>query len=514
MSGLPRPARTAPVALGDIVAAAGDHADLVATGDLPREAVVAGAVADNRRVTGGELFLARPGEQHHAARFATDAIDRGAAAVLTDHAGRDLLAGAGETRVPVVVVHDVARAVGAVSALAWGRPAERLRTFAVTGTNGKTTTAYMVDHLLRALGRRTGLIGTVQIRIGETAVSSALTTPQADELHAVLAAMVEDGVTDVVLEASSHALQLGRLDAVTFDVAGFTHLTPDHLDLHGTLEEYFRVKSTLFTPARSRAGVVTVDDEWGRRLAADAAASRPGDVWSLGRSDGDVVLTPDGGTGRFGLSSPVGDVLASTAMPGSFNVSNAALAAAMVLRSGVGADDLTAAAAAGITPEVPGRMQVLAESPRVVVDFAHNTEALASILNELRPTTRGRLWCVTGSAGDRDRGKRPLMGEVSARLADEVVVTDDDPHGEDPAAIRAQVLAGAVAVEGASVVEIGDRREAIAHAILAADAEDTVLLAGRGHETEQEVGDVVHHLDDREEALSALERRRVRDDET
>ncbi|WP_425708700.1 UDP-N-acetylmuramoyl-L-alanyl-D-glutamate--2,6-diaminopimelate ligase [Georgenia sp. Z1491] len=496
----------APVDLAELTRAAEQHLVGPAPGAGTR---VAGVVADNRRIIGGELFVARPGARHHAARFAPDAVARGAAAILTDPEGARLARAGGDPGVPLVVVDDVAAVVGPVAALAWGRPAERLRTFALTGTNGKTTTAFMVDHVLTALGRTTGLIGTVEIRVAGTSVPAALTTPQADELHAMLAAMAEAGVTDLVMEVSSHALMLGRVDGVTFDVAGFTHLTPDHLDLHRTVEEYFAAKARLFAPDRSRTGVITVDDSWGARLAADAGRARPGQVWTLGRSADARLRIEAAPPGTLVLTGPGGDVRTATDMPGAFNVANAALAVGMVLRAGHGTEEVSRALAdhGGVSPAVPGRMEVLAESPRVVVDFAHNTEALQTVLAELRPTTKGRLWCVTGSAGDRDAVKRPLMGEVSARLADEVVITDDDPHSEDPATIRAQILAGARSVAGTSVVEIGDRREAIAHAVLAAAPEDTVLLAGRGHETIQEVGDVAHHLDDREEARAALARR-------
>ncbi|MGO1174304.1 MAG: Mur ligase family protein, partial [Actinomycetaceae bacterium] len=244
-----RPSRVSPVEVAAIVEVTG--------GDLRNPAPglrVAGAVADNRAVTGGELFLARPGARHHAARFAADAVARGAAAVLTDAAGAGIVTADG-VEVPIVVVDDVAAVAGPVSALAWGSPAQRLRTFALTGTNGKTTTAFMTDHVLRALGRTTGLVGTVEVRVAGRSVPAALTTPQADELHAMLAAMVEAGVTDLVMEVSSHALTLGRVDGITYDVAGFTHLTPDHLDLHGTVEEYFAAKARLFAPERSRSGV-------------------------------------------------------------------------------------------------------------------------------------------------------------------------------------------------------------------------------------------------------------------
>ncbi|WP_418606917.1 PASTA domain-containing protein [Georgenia sp. SUBG003] len=237
---------------------------------------VRGVRADNREITGGELFAAHTGGHVHGARFARAAVDAGAAAVLTDPEGRELLSAGDPLGVPVLVADDVPALLGELAAALYGRPADRLGTFAVTGTNGKTTTVFMVEHALRALGRRTGLIGTVELRVGDRAVPATLTTPQPADLQALLATMVAEDVDDLVMEVSSHALALHRVDPVVFDVAGFTNLTQDHLDFHETLEDYFDAKADLFTPARSRRGVVLVDDEWGRRLAERSATVHPG----------------------------------------------------------------------------------------------------------------------------------------------------------------------------------------------------------------------------------------------
>ena len=365
---------------------------------------------------------------------------------------------------PVLVTPDVPAVLGRLAAALYGEPGRALGTFAVTGTNGKTTVAFMVDHALRALGRTTGLVGTVEVRVADRAVPATLTTPQPDELQALLAAMVEAGADDLVMEVSSHALALGRVDPLVYDVAGFTNLTQDHLDFHGTLEGYFQAKASLFTPRRSRRGVILVDDAWGRRLveqarAAGAAAvalavAAPPEVpadWRVGDVRADATGT------AFTLAHRDGRTLrTATALPGGFNLANAALAAAMVLESGVDVATLQAAldAAGGLSPVVPGRMEQLSERPRVIVDFAHNTDALAQALAALRPTTAGRLVVLFGAAGERDRSKRPDMGRVAAEAADVVVVTDDDPHDEPPAQIRAEVLAGARGVSGATVDEI------------------------------------------------------------
>ncbi|MBD7950217.1 MULTISPECIES: UDP-N-acetylmuramoyl-L-alanyl-D-glutamate--2,6-diaminopimelate ligase [Oerskovia] len=499
--------------------------------------------SDNRVVADGDLFVALPGAGTHGARFASDAISRGARVVLTDPQGARLLADAGEKRVPVLVTEDPRAVLGRVAAWVYGEPATQLTTFAVTGTNGKTTTTYLLDHVLRTLGWKGGLIGTVEMRSGDRVLPSRLTTPEAADLQALLATMREDGVGTLAMEVSSHALSLHRVDGIVFDVAGFTNLSQDHLDFHGDLQEYFEAKAALFTPQHARRGVVVVDDAWGRRLAevatipvstlavtggtdtADGAGA--GADWTV--SDVRAVDAAAGTGSTFVLRHRDGrELRTSTTLPGGFNVANAALALAMVLEAGADPRDVAAAleGAGGVSAQVPGRMEVVGTAPRVVVDFAHNTDALSLALAALRPTTTGRLVVVFGATGDRDKGKRPSMGAVAVEGADVVVITDDDPHGEDPAAIRAEVLAGARAAQQAAevdqvagardgvghggaprahtVVEVAPRATAIRDTIREAAPQDTVLVAGRGHEVWQEIAGVDHALDDRVEARAAL----------
>ena len=493
----------------------------VASGNDAAE--VSSVVSDNRLATAGDLFVALPGATVHGARFAPDAVSRGATAVLTDAEGAAMLAGL-DAAVPVLVAADPRAVLGHVAAWVFGSPADQLATFGVTGTNGKTTVTFQLDAIMRALGFTSGLIGTVEMRSGDRVLPSRLTTPEAADLQALLAAMREDGVRALAMEVSSHALALHRVDGVRYDVAGFTNLSQDHLDFHGTMEAYFLAKAQLFTPEHARRAVVTIDDEWGTRLSTWT----PLPVTTVrtlplreGAPEADWVVSEVGpsGTGTaFTLTHTDGRRLrTSVDLPGYFNVSNAALALVMVLEGGIHLADLQEAldAAGGIVPVVPGRMEVVGAEgsgqPRVVVDFAHNTEALELALDALRSTTRGRLVVVFGAAGDRDRGKRPHMGACAVERADVVVVTDDDPHSEDPARIRAEVLAGAhdaaarVPAGRAVVVrEVADRADAIRTVIAEAHEDDTILVAGRGHETVQEVAGVEHALDDRVEARAAL----------
>jgi len=488
---------------------------------------------DDRTAEEGDLFVALPGARAHGARFAGAAVARGAHAVLTDEQGAQRLADE-RIGVPVLVAADPRAMLGPVASWVYGNPAHDLTTFGVTGTNGKTTTTYLVDHALRALGWKGGLIGTVEMRSGDRVLPSRLTTPEAADLQALLAAMREDEVRTLAMEVSSHALALHRVDGLVFDVVGFTNLSQDHLDFHGDLQEYFEAKARLFTPEHARRGVVVVDDAWGERMVA-AARVPVATLRVVGSADAaqseadwtvrDVAASADGpATGTaFTLAHRDGRSLrTTTSLPGTFNVANAALALALVLEAGTDLRDLEAAlaAAGGLTPAVPGRMELVSRpphTPRVVVDFAHNPDALTLALEALRPTTAGRLVVVFGATGDRDRGKRPTMGGVAVEGADVVVVTDDDPHGEDPAAIRAEVLPGALAAREAAaaapeprdvvVLEVAPRDRAIHEAVAAAGPQDTVLVAGRGHEVWQEIAGVDHPLDDRVEARAALARR-------
>lgn len=498
MTGDPRPAT-----LGQLVA---ELSFALTLRDVDPSLPLAAVTLDSRRAGPGTLFAALPGARTHGATFARQALSAGASAVLTDDAGAATL----PVGTPTLVVPDVRAALGEVSAILLGSPAQALTSFGVTGTNGKTTTTFLLDHVLRAMGWRTGLIGTVENRVGDEALASTLTTPEAPELQGWLAQMREAEVDVVSMEVSSHAIALHRVDGLTFDVVGFTNLSQDHLDFHGDLEGYFRTKADLFTPRRARRGVVVVDDPWGRRLAAEAhvpvaTLSTTGDAadWRVR----DVVPTSAGST--FRLEHGDGRAIeTSVSLPGPFNVANAALALTMVLEGGADVRDLTAALGAGIDARVPGRMEIVSAAPRVVVDFAHNAEALELAMTALRETTEGRLIVVFGATGDRDAGKRPVMGRVVATHADVAVVTDDDPHGEDPAAVRREVLAGTTGFDDAraTVHEIAPRQDAIERAVAIAQSTDTVLVAGRGHETIQEVAGVDLPLDDRVVARAAVSR--------
>ncbi|MET1086752.1 MAG: UDP-N-acetylmuramoyl-L-alanyl-D-glutamate--2,6-diaminopimelate ligase, partial [Arthrobacter sp.] len=413
---------------------------------------VTGISLNSRTIEPGDLYVALPGSTRHGADFVEQAVDAGAAAVLTDDAGARILALSADTSVPVLVVDSPRNVVGPLSAMIYGGTAGGPPTLlGVTGTNGKTTTTYFINALLRSLGLKTGLIGTIEINAGGDPIPSLLTTPESTDVHALLALMKERGLDAAAMEVSSHAVSFQRVDGVVFDVAGFTNLTQDHLDLHGTLDEYFQTKAELFTSKRARRAVVTVDDDWGRKLAASTElpvttlAATP----AAGPADWTVTTTAARGLGTdFVLSGPDGATLnVHTGLPGSFNVANAALAVVMVLASGV---DVPAVQEAldrhdPFTVAVPGRMQLVSHQPAAVVDFAHNTDALALALEAVRsPEPDSRLIVVFGATGQRDQGKRPAMGAIAATLADTVIVTDDDPHDEDAAAIRADVLAGAL----------------------------------------------------------------------
>nr|WP_240630344.1 UDP-N-acetylmuramoyl-L-alanyl-D-glutamate--2,6-diaminopimelate ligase [Specibacter cremeus] len=486
---------------------------------------VTGVSLDSRAVAAGDLYVAVPGAHRHGAEFAAQAVAAGAAAILTDDDGARLVARAvGTGPVPVLVVPSPRAVLGRVAARIYGKEASSLPVFAVTGTNGKTTTTYFINSLLRALGRRTGLIGTIEILAGDEAIPSKLTTPESTDVHALLALMVERGLDAASMEVSSHALAFGRVDGVRFDVAGFTNLTQDHLDLHGSMDDYFATKAQLFTPERARRAVVTVDDAWGARMAGASAV--PTATLATGAhgaaADWRVSSPRREGTGtRFTLAGPDGASLdVHSGLPGGFNVANAALATVMVVEHlrGAGVADavtlvqraLDAHAPFGVA--VPGRMQLVGTAPAAIVDFAHNPDALVRVLDAVRPAPgAGRTIIVFGATGERDVTKRPIMGAVAAEGADVVIVTDDDPHGEEPAGIRAGVLAGAREADangalGRVIEEVGDRAAAINRAVELAGPADVILVAGRGHEVFQEVAGVNVALDDRVELRAALAR--------
>ncbi len=481
--------------------------------DIPASAagvVVSGVTLDSREVRPGDLYAALPGANVHGARFASAAAASGAAAVLTDEAGADLVTADG-VELPVVVVDRPRAVLGAVSSLVHGTSPLGLNMVGITGTNGKTTTAYLLTSALGALGHDTGLIGTVETRVGSERIRSVRTTPETTDLHALLAVMVERGMDSCVMEVSSHALSQHRVDGVGYDLAVFTNLSQDHLDFHATMEDYFEAKASLFTPERCRRGVVCVDDAWGRRLAETATVP----VVTLTsdpavRADWRITADPDD-PGAFTLAGPEAVLGLRSALPGAFNRVNTALAALTLIE--LGEDPAAVAHAVLADPYVPGRMETVEVPggeglPLAVVDYAHTPDAVAAALTALRPETSGALVVVLGAGGDRDREKRPGMGTAAARCADVVVVTDDNPRTEVPAAIRARVLDGARTVEdGAEIRDVEGRRAAIGEAVRAAVAAgpgSTVVVLGKGHETGQEVDGVVHPFDDRDELRRAL----------
>lgn len=456
---------------------------------------VTGLSLSSQRVVPGDLYAALPGARAHGAAYADDAVAAGAVAVLTDADGA-----ARVTRAPALVVERPRAVLGDLAARVYGNPAEHLTLLAVTGTQGKTTTTRLAESGLQGSGTTAAVIGTVGTRIAGTDVKTALTTPEAPDLHALFAVMRERGVTACAMEVSSHALVMGRVDGVVFDVAAFTNLGRDHLDFHKDVEDYFAAKASLFTPERARRGLVNLDDAHGRRLLDEA--SIPLRTFSALGNDADwravdVALAPDGATftveGPDGLRFPAGVPLA-----GDFNVANALCAIAGTGEAGL--DPAAVAAGIAVGAGVPGRLERVdaGQGWLAIVDYAHKPDAVTAALEALRPLTPGRLIVVIGAGGDRDPGKRPLMGEIAARLSDLLVVTDDNPRTEDPGAIRAAILSGVPDAAPAEVVEVGDRREAIAYAVHQARPGDTVLVAGKGHEDGQEVDGVVHAFDDRE----------------
>ena len=501
---------------------AGVEVDIEAIGDTgdPASVGVTGVTLDSRAVQAGDLWVAAPGGTTHGARFAATAVEGGAVAVLTDVEGaqrcRDGLGGT--LGLPVLVVASPRQVVGRLAAAVYGDPTTALRLLGVTGTQGKTTTTRLAEGALQAAGLRAGVIGTVGTRVAGEDVRSALTTPEAPELHALLAVMRERQVEACAMEVSSHALVMGRVDSVRFDVAAFTNLGRDHLDFHTDVEDYFAAKASLFAPGRTRLALVNRDDPWGRRLADQLRVAGDVPVRTFGvadeRSDWratDVVTTATGSA--FTVETPDGRrVPAEVRLPGLFNVSNALCALAGLAELGYPVEDVAAGLAT--VGGVPGRLEVVdAGQPFLaVVDYAHKPDAVEAVLRTLRARTPGRLVVVLGAGGDRDRGKRPVMGEVAARWADVLVVTDDNPRGEEPAAIRAEVLGGARSAERrptrdgrAALHDVGDRRAAIGFAVgLAGSPGDVVAVLGKGHETGQEVRGVTHPFDDRVELRAAL----------
>ena len=463
---------------------------------------------DSQNVEPGGLFAALPGTRVHGATYA---FDSAAGAILTDEAGLAIIQQTADRR-PVLVVEDVRAILGHVAAEVYGHPSQSFTLLGVTGTSGKTTTTYMLEKGLTAAGCKVGLIGTTGTKIMGRDVATELTTPEAPMLQRLFAQMRDEGVTHVVMEVSSHALMLGRVTGSDFDVAAFTNLSQDHLDFHLTMEDYFQAKALFFDPAselRANRSVICVDDEWGERMAELAEA--PVTVATTKGADvtAELVRIDDQGRQRIQLTAD-GSYEFTLPMPGAFNVANAALAAAIAQTAGV---ELAPFLRGLEQAAVPGRMERIDEGqPFVaVVDYAHKPAAIGAVLATLRGQVEGRIGVAVGAGGDRDSSKRPLMGAEAAKGADFVVVTDDNPRTEDPAAIRAAVLAGArEAGTDAEIVEVSPRGKAIDALVEWARPGDAVIVVGKGHEVGQLVGTQKLHFDDREEMRRAITERQSR----
>jgi UDP-N-acetylmuramoyl-L-alanyl-D-glutamate--2,6-diaminopimelate ligase len=462
---------------------------------------VTGIASDSRRVEPGDCFVAVPGFKHDARHFAAEAVGRGACLVVTE-------GGPLEVAVPQILVPSARRAVSRLAAAYFGHPSRHLTLVGITGTNGKTTTSYLVDALLRARGTPSGVIGTIQYVVGDERRPASQTTPEALELQALLAQMLAKGVRGVAMEVSSHALALDRVGDLAFDVAVFTNLTQDHLDFHGTLEAYARAKRGLFellagSPKTPRTAVVNGDDPAARGMVRDL----PLTVLTFGLGADAAVRAVEHASSIEGIqlavATPRGSLRLASPLIGEHNVLN--ILGAVAVGLALGLDLPTIAASLAAVNTVPGRFeQVRAGQPfLVVVDYAHTPDALERVLATARKLTRGRLAVVFGCGGDRDRGKRPLMGAIAARTCDRVWVTSDNPRSERPEAIIGDILAGAPG-EAGRVVAAPDRGGAIRAALRWAEPGDTVVIAGKGHEPYQIVGAEVLPFDDREVARQIL----------
>lgn len=476
----------------DLALAAGE---LLVAVDGERARTIQGASFDSRTVQQGELFFCVRGARADGHLFAQAAVDRGAAALCVERPVQT------EPVVPQVLVSEVRRAMPQMGAAVYGRPGDSLLLLGVTGTNGKTTSAFLIDSILRADGRETGLIGTIETRIAGDRRPGVRTTPESLDLQRLLWEMKSRGVEAVVMEVTSHALALHRVDGLRFAAAAFTNLTQDHLDFHRDMEDYFIAKASLFVPERLEKGVVNIDDGYGRRLREGSRVP----VLGFGTAeDAEVRATHVEGWGagsRIDVSTPKGEAKLQSSLVGPFNVSNCLAATGICIQIGVPLEAIEAGIRA--LPAVAGRFEVVDSGQpfTVVVDYAHTPDSLSNVLEAARAIAAprdGRVIVLFGCGGDRDRAKRPLMGTVAARLADVVVVTSDNPRSEDPDAIIGQILEGVAVVraEGADVVD-ADRAQAIRAALAGAKPGDIVVIAGKGHETGQELRHRTIPFDDR-----------------
>lgn len=451
---------------------------------------------DSRQAGQGCLFVAIPGERFDGHDFIVTALRHGASAVLVEQQQTGSM--------PQIVVEDSRAAMPWAARAVFGFPDSSMDVAGVTGTNGKTTVTHMIEAIMVSAGIPVGIIGTLGARINGAPMSIARTTPEATDLQRILARMRDDRVRVVLMEVSSHAIELRRSDAIHFSVVGFTNLSQDHLNFHGDMESYFEVKRRLFASGVTEAAVINTGDPWGRRLKASSGV--PTTTVSLD-DDAQIhateLLASSNGT-SFTVTTPEGSVPVVLPLIGSFNVSNALVAIGMALRLGVDLPRISRGL--GELDTIPGRMEIIPhDGPfTVVVDYAHTPDAIAVVLGSVRSTVRGRVIALVGAGGDRDTEKRSIMGEAAARLSDLTIITTDNPRSEDPVAIAEEVARGAESQPNAVIETVIDRRSAIKRGIAVAQAGDMVLVLGKGHEQGQDIGTEVLPFDDRDEVRDAL----------
>lgn len=507
-----RPANPVPVSLGALADRFGLRGEVVPTESAWRDVQATGATLDSRDVRSGDVYFGVPGARRHGAEFAAQAAELGAVAVLTDAAGAEVIRAARGADLPVLVTDLAVREIiGDVSAAIFGTAELSAPVFGITGTNGKTSVVYLLAELLRAAGRAVGLSSTAERRIGDEVITSRLTSPESPELHALLARMIERGVTGVALEVSAHAVERHRIDGVHFDVVAFNNLSQDHLDDFGDMEAYFAAKLALFSPGHAKRGVAVVDTPYGQRIARESSIPVTRLSTEYGpNADWHLAITRQTIDGvSFVLQGPEGaHFRGSVPVFGKFMAENAALALVMLHEAGISLDEVSAGLDRGRIPVyIPGRLELMNEAPaeaseltaiakpagtgapgpRFYVDYGHTPGSFEAMLDALAEVAPGRIIFMFGADGDRDTTKRAEMGRIAAAGSDLVIICDYHPRTEDPAEIRAQLIAGARSANRAEVIEVGDPREAIRRAISLANPEDVILYAGPGHEDYQEV---------------------------
>jgi len=476
---------------------------------------VGGVTLDSRDVRAGDLYAALPGAQRHGARFAAEAVERGAVALLSDREGLGIARALG-LDVPVLIAPRPRELLGEVAAEVYGTRDPDATLFGVTGTNGKTSIVYLLAELLSAAGLRAGLSSTAERRVGDTVMTSGLTSPEAPELHALLARMAEEDAEAIAIEVSAHAVERHRIDGVLFDVVAFSNLSQDHLDDFGDMESYFAAKLALFTPHHAKRGVVVVDSVYGQRIARESRIPVVRLATEYGaEADWHLAVTQQDIDGvSFVVQGPEGaHFRGRVPIFGRFMAENAALALIMLHEAGIPISRVEAGLEKGLIPVyIPGRLEAInagGAGPRVYVDYGHTPAAFAAMLDALGEVAPARVIFMFGADGDRDTTKREEMGRVAGAGADVVIVCDYHPRSEDPAAIRAQLIAGARSARRAEVVEEGDPRAAVRLALSLAGPEDVILYAGPGHEDYQEVAGRHLPYSARDEVRAALREARI-----